>query len=359
MRWGPAKCFCKDDLYKLSFGNLKPTSIEEKLFGHIDFRGKTAVEYFSHFEHPSANRGMFMAMLHFMSTQKLRTPKGLNNIDTWSEGRKLNEEMKLQFMVMFQRLFVTNWTECVWSIADASQSSTKFIISDHPVTLYNKGCFPDSRFCEKGNDPGVALTGTHTIFPLCLDKTLILTNQSWVRNPYESPHAPRPNVWPFRTSIFNFNNILTGRLLTEEEVIEINYIIKKRAYRYIAAASKEWLYPENSVLTERWDELGGGYLLMPDPRSVSFGGETFMENKSGDFYSFDEYGRIPSQKGYSDSDRQESEWRTFLAFKGEFARVYGPKRRETSYEHGRKSPEKDSPEIHKEYLSYERFKPKN
>jgi hypothetical protein len=38
-----------------------------------------------------------------------------------------------------------------------------------------------------------------------------------------------------------------GRELEEDEVLRINYILKRRATRYIAAAEEEWLYPEKRV----------------------------------------------------------------------------------------------------------------
>jgi hypothetical protein len=76
------------------------------------------------------------------------------------------------------------------SIADASFSPTKFIVSDHPVTLYNPGCFPQSKCCRGHQDPDIRLVGTHTIFPLSRDKLLILTNVSWVRS---SASAGRPS----------------------------------------------------------------------------------------------------------------------------------------------------------------------
>jgi len=39
----------------------------------------------------------------------------------------------------------------------------------------------------------------------------------------------------------------TMRHLTEQEVREINFIVKARAHRYVAAADKEGLYPERHV----------------------------------------------------------------------------------------------------------------
>ena len=157
--------------------------------------------------------------------------------------------------------------------------------------------------------------------------------------------------------MFHFNHILTGRMLSDEEVNEINFIIKWRARRYIAAGEKEWLYPEKKIPTKRWDKLGSGYLLIPDPRSVSNRGDFIIGYKNGTSDVFDEYGRQPGQKGFKDKKRRGKEEVTHSAFKGEFARVFGPKRRETSFEFGRKCLDVDSPEFHSEHLSLERLKP--
>ena len=42
-----------------------------------------------------------------------------------------------------------------------------------------------------------------------------------------------------RPAMFNFTDVQIGRMLSEDEVLMINSIIKRRAYRYIAAAEKE------------------------------------------------------------------------------------------------------------------------
>lgn len=69
--------------------------------------------------------------------------------------------------------------------------------------------------------------------------------------------------------MFNVLDIQTLRCLSEQEVREINFIIKSRALRYIGAAREEWLYPERHVTKSDWNRYGHGYLLMPDPRSVA------------------------------------------------------------------------------------------
>lgn len=352
LHWGPPRCFYENDLYATKFGSWESTEIEEKFFGKVDTSGRVAVEYFDSFRHPSADHDAFNAMVLFMSIQKLRTPKGLAYL-----GAVTNMEDKNLILIEMQRLqnmFCALWTECIWSIADASQSQTKFIVSDHPVTVYNKKCFPLSKWCLGFKDPDIWLSGTHTIFPLSLNKVLILTNLSWVRNPYMDSLKSRPNPTLFRPAIFKFTEIQTGRMLTDLEVNEINFIIKKRAFRYLAAANKEWLYPEKKLITQYWDKLGKAYLLMPDPRSVTFSSEIVFGYDDGRRADWtDAYGRKPWQKGYNDNAASDIEWITFHAFQSEFARIFGPKRRGQTYEYGSLDKEEDSPEYHASLLRQE------
>lgn len=356
-RWGTPTCFYENDLYTTRFGSWESTEIEQKFFGKVDNMGQKAVEYFSSFKHPSINGDALNSLLPYMSIQKLRTPKGLDDLAKRTALHQKNAV--LMMMQELQNIFCALWSECIWSIADASESDTKFIISDHPVTVYNEGCFPASKWCLGSNDPEIWLSGTHTFFPLNLNKILILTNLSWVRNPYGNPLRERPHPNLFRGAIFNFLQIQTGRKLSETEVNEINFIIKKRAYRYIAAAKEEWLYPELKIPSEHWRKLGRGYLLFPDPRSVTFSKEIIIgyDDKRSD--GFDEYGRKPWHSDFGDKKRSNQEWRTFHAFQGEYARVFGPTRQGTSYEFHRQANSEDSPDYHAYHLSMEKkFKPR-
>lgn len=351
LRWGPPSCFFIDNLYTTKFRDWKSTEIEQKFFGKIDNDGRKAVEYFSKFKHPSANKEAFHALLPYLSTQKLRTPKGISFLSSITEITDKN--LLLFKMQEIHGMHCAIWTECVWSIADASQSETKFICSDHPVTVYNQKCAPASKRCRGANDPVIWLNGTHTIFPLSIDKILILTNLSWVRNPYSNPLQERPNAQLFRDTVFNFTDIQTGRILDEEDVITINYIIKQRAFRYIAAAKNEWLYPEKRLTYNRWDEIGSSYLLMPDPRSVTFSTEIVIgyDNKTSE--AFDEYGRKPWYTDYKEQKRHENEWNTFHEFQGEYARLNGPKRKGNAYNFSEKDQSEDSADYHAYHLSLE------
>lgn len=357
-RLGFKYCFAQKDLYTTHFGEEESTEIEKIFFGEIDSKGKRGVEYFTEFEHPSVNSEAFQDMLMYMSTQKLRTPKGLDWLST--KAGTSDRDRVLRLMLRFRQLYTAIWTECVWLIADASQSATKFIVSDHPVTVYNRRCGPRSQWCRGTNDPDIWLHGTHTIFPLSMDKILILTNLSWVRNPYQSEVALRPNPNPFRNAIFNFMDIQTHRHLSEQEVREINFIIKSRAYCFVGAAEEEWLYPEKFVTKSDWYSYGQGYLLMPDPRSVTYGGEIIIGHSDGTASAFDEYGHRPWEKGYS-GRRQGvgKDWPTFHRFQGEFARLLGPYRRGRAFKTMNLDNECDSDDFHQYHLNLEKGKRPN
>ena len=194
-------------------------------FGVIDYQGRDAVDHFGDFEHmkPGQHEAI-QALMLYISTQKLRTPKGL----AWlrQRVRTSDKNLLLREMMRLRQLFGAIWFESIWLVADASDSATKFILSDHPVTVYNRRCGPRSQWCRGDNDPDIWLNGTHTMFPLSLDRILILTNLSWVRNPYQSETRLRPNPNPLRSAIFSMLDIQTERRLSEQEVRQINFIIK-------------------------------------------------------------------------------------------------------------------------------------
>jgi hypothetical protein len=298
--------------------------------------------------------------MNYMSLQKLRTPKGLGWLGSLPSGKERN--LRLMLIQQIQNLNCAIWTECVWQIADASQSPTKFIISDHLVTVYNRGCFPGSLECKGFGDPDVRMSATHTYFPLSLDKILILTNLSWVRNPYQDERKLRPNPNFFRDAIFNFTDIQIYRSLREQEVLEINYITKQRTLRYIAGAEREWLYPEEKLASTHWNKFGQGLLLMPEPREIHMGGEILVGYKSGGSDAWSEYGHRPWQKGYKDDKRYAKESSTLERFKAEWAAMQGPVYRGTSFQFHRKpeGPFVESEEMHQHYLERaSRYKHKN
>lgn len=351
LRWGPPRCFFENDLYTTQFGKWKSTDIEKYFFGKIDSDGKNSIDYFADFDCTKIDSDAFHALLAYMSAQKLRTPKGLKYLKSVLRTTDKNEVLfKLQELY---RMHCAIWTECVWSIVDACDSATKFICSDHPVTVYNEACFPASKWCRGSNDPPIWLNGTHTIFPLNQNKALLLTNLSWARDPYSNPLRERPNPELFRPAMFKFTDIQTGHKLSEQDVITINYIIKHRSYRYIAATNNDWLYPEKAMKKTQWDKITKPYTLMPDPRSMTFSSEIIVGYKDGTSDRTDEYGRKPWQDGFTDKERHDYEWNTFHAFKSEYARIFGPRRRGVAFNFGSKDNEVDSDDYHKSLLQQE------
>ena len=234
--WGPKRCFAEADLYTTRFGSFKSTEIEGKFFGKIDISGAKAVKFYAKFEHPNWGGGeLFQSLLTYMSVQKLRTPKGLANL---AANFRTNEKNEVLFHLQrLQYLYCTIWTESIWQIAAAEASRTKFIISDHPVTVYNTACFPKSKYCV------------------------------------------------------------------------------------------EWHDPELSIPKLTWNKLGKGWLLMSDPRGVSFSTEILIGYEGGRIDAFDEYGRKPWDPDYQRESQKKLEWDTFHKFQGDFARQFGPRRR--------------------------------
>ena len=134
LKWGPKSCFAQDDLYTTQWGSLKNTEIERIFFGEIDSNGHKAVDFFDDYKIKDGMHEAFQNLVRYMSIQKLRTPKGLGFISNIFDINSTNK--LLLFLQRIQYMYGAVWADAVWQIADASESPTKFIISDHPVTVY-------------------------------------------------------------------------------------------------------------------------------------------------------------------------------------------------------------------------------
>ena len=173
-----------------------------------------------------------------------------------------------------------------------------------------------------------------------------------MRNPYQSEKGFRPNPNLFRDALIKMTDIQTERNLDETEVRQINFIIKSRSFRFIAAGEKEWLFPEQYVTKSDWARFGHGYLLMPDPRCVSRSSGILLRFKGGGSTGFDAYGHRPWDPEYIGTD-DKTDWGTFNRFQGEYARLFGPKRRGRTYEFGQLSSEVDEDWFHQIHLQQE------
>jgi hypothetical protein len=287
----PAQALYQKDLYTTFFGSEINDAIEKKLFGPIDENGSTAVRAFLTDDQAQWHNN-FHDFFTYLDAQKLRTPKGLDWIKT-----KYPELSQVQLMTEMQALRTihrTLWSEGARELVSATNSEVKFIVSDHPVTIYNYACPPNSQMCEYPNDPDITLKGTQTIYPLDKNRCLILTNLEYAKAPENAnPLEQRTNATRVRQSMVNTIEFINCRELSEEEVKKVNYIIKSRSHESIAAGKEEWLEPEQNIDTD-WAELRH-VLLPPSNELHRFGGEMFVGFEDGTTHYQDAYGRTSPQ----------------------------------------------------------------
>ena len=146
--------------------------------------------------------------------------------------------------------------------------------------------------------------------PLSLDACLIITHTQFVRHPQIDPMTPRPNARAYQNTLRNLMDTQFDRELEEDEVRRINFILKKRATRYIAAAEEEWLYPEQHASTTRWLTLDDDWFLLPNPYKVPFTSEIIVGCNDGTAFAMDEYGRNPGHPNFKDPVLHDRDWMT-------------------------------------------------
>jgi hypothetical protein len=290
--WPPSRCFKQQDLYTTVVLGTLNDEIERLLFGSIDTTGSEAVRAFIGGNFPEVHAS-FEKFFEYLDAQKLRTPKGLNWISTCYP--QLNQMELMLEMQKIRRLHCTMWVEAVREIVSAKSSEVKFIITDHPVTIYNRAAPPTSPLCRYPMDPAIASRGSQTIFPLDSEHCLILTNLEYARDPINcDPLADRTHARNFAPTVSRTDTMIRSRALTIEQVTSINFILKARANRYIAAAKEAWLYPERTITTS-WKDVGD-VLIPPHDELWHFGGEIFIGKEDGSVHYQDEFGRTSDHK---------------------------------------------------------------
>lgn len=299
----PAECFKQTDLYNTFFGASINDEIEKKLFGDIDTRGAPAIRAFLNGD-AGAWHQHFQDLFVYLDAQKFRTPKGLD----WIRSRypSLDQNALMMEMQGVRTINCTIWSECVREIVSAQNSGIKFIITDHPVTIFNHACPPEHELCRYPADPSIALKGTQTLFPLDQDQCLILTHLEYAQEPDEAnPLDKRTFARQIRQSLVRTDKFIKERELGDGEVIAINHVLKSRARRYIAAGEKDWLWPE-TAFEGRWKDVGK-LLLPPSNELWQFGGETFVGFEDGSVYYQDAYGRTSPQTNALKKSVKESD----------------------------------------------------
>lgn len=283
----PGRCFREKDLYTTRFGRTLNDEVEKFLFGGIDASGATAVHAFASNDQRVIHK-YFQRFFEYLNAQKLRTPKGLD----WIKSRYPNLT-QVDLMLEMQHLrgmHCTMWFECVREIVSAEKSDVKFIVTDHPVTTYNSACPPMSSACRYPEDPSIGLKGTQTVFALDADHCLILTNLEYAQDPTGVDLlTPRQNARYSGQTMTRTDAMIRTRMLTPDEVVAINSLLKTGSRRYLAAYEEGWLFPEKTGLIA-WEDIGR-VLLPPSDMLWGFGGEIYIGYKDGSTQYQDAFGR--------------------------------------------------------------------
>lgn len=302
-RNSPRNCFWGQDLYTTVFGNVQNDEIERFLFGAIDTDGANALRAVVGGDLRQIH-DLFQRFFEYLDAQKLRTPKGLDWIR--SNYPQLGQQDLMLEMQYLRQMHCTMWLEAVREIVSAVDSEVKFLISDHPVTIYHPDCPPGSSNCSYPNDPNIALRGSQTIFPLGKDHCLILTNLDYATDLDRADLLePRENARHFGRTIARIDAWIRTRKLTSRDVVAINHIIKSRAWRFIAATEEAWLYPDMTASPD-W-KTNGRILLPPKDELWQFGGEIYVGYADGHSDYQDAYGRTSRSHEYLHKDAPKTE----------------------------------------------------
>lgn len=286
---GPDAWFFEADLYTTRHFGERNDDIERLLFGPIDLEGKVAIPAFRD-EDWDTVASTYLNVFEFMDALRMRTPKGML---IWNIQGPMTQERVLHLMQVWRRMHCLMWAEGVLEIVRAPVGGPGFVFSDHPVTFFNPFVFPEDRQIPKGFDPPQAWMGTQTLFPLDKSHLFILTHLEWTRK--QGAHRARQertNARLFDNGMVRWDSCIRKRELTPYQVLEVNYIIKTRAHRYIAGRTVEDLYPERQLKTTLWSKIGR-FLMPPENELFHFGGEIYVGYSDGRVHYQDEYGRRP------------------------------------------------------------------
>jgi hypothetical protein len=292
-------------LYTTQYLGVLDDEIERKLFGTIDDRGAAAVAMFKEWPdtatfdfHQSIDRQYgnpnehLIALIEYLDAQKIRTPKGLRllKIIAAKAGFIADQNSLMRLMQQWRRFFCTMLAEGFWEIVGASRSAHKFICSDDPVTLYNCDHYPNSQMCQFPYDPHIFERGTRVIFPLNRERCLIISHLEHAVEPKRSrARQRRRNARAYDQTLLTYLDTHRKRELSTREVATVNFLIKKRAVRYTAAGSQEWLSPEDIVGEPRWSEIDATLHYQGFARKLA-SGETIMKYTDDSVEFYNEFG---------------------------------------------------------------------
>jgi len=284
----PAKSsFWENELYVTRFGEVINDEVETVLFQEIDNHGADAVRAFVDGDE-RAMHYQLASLLSYLGAQKLRTPKGL----AWIQARypALSQVELLTELQHLRHIFGILWGESVREIVSAESSEVKFLVTDHPVTMFNAALPEDAPQYADPMDPPLTWNGTQTMFALDANNLLILTHVPFAKDPGRvEALAKRTNARYSGDALMRTDALIRTRRFSTDQVIAVNGWLRSRARRYIAAAESDWLYPEAHGRPE--PGALAQLLRPPSDRLWRYGGEIYIGYEDGGHGYRDQYGR--------------------------------------------------------------------
>lgn len=310
---GPAAWFFEKDLYTIRMFGKEDDVIERMLFGGIDTKGKAALEDLLAEDYDRMHYS-YQDAFEFLDALRLRTPKGLNFVQKVT--RSSNQQDLMIWMQKLRRMHCLMWMEGAREIFSTKDSSAKFIFTDHPVTYFNRHVPPGDPTIPKGLDPPLEWRGTQTLFPLDKDHLLVLTHREWGRAKLSHrmyARMDRTNARLFdKFTMVSYHDVERSRTLSAEEVLEVNFILKARANRYIAGREEYELFPERHLKTTAWNKLGE-FLMPPSFACAPQVGFTTIGFKDGSYHFQDEFGRKPKDRAeWERAEKQAEEMKAHM-----------------------------------------------
>lgn len=284
----PRKRFCENDLYMLKYKNSQSDVLEKKLFGRIDEIGANSIKQILSTNNVLMPGEVWNDFLEYLDAQLSRTPRALKFFNSYNVQVP---NASLVFMQCVRNIHMAMWTDAVWEIFDATDSDIDFLLSDNPVTLYNRAIYPKSKEGQTGLELNFTEIGTQTIFPLNRKQLFVATHIQFARNPKYNPRQQILNPRVSGPGLISMFDIIRCRKMTDTDVIKVNFIIKNRADKYICASNKEFLYPEKMNKRIDWNNIGKNDFLLPDPRDLSFSTQWVIGNDDGFVCGGNEYGQ--------------------------------------------------------------------
>ena len=295
---GPDAWFFEKNLYTTRVMGEPNDDIERLLFGEIDRTGKEAIQALLENDY-SKIHFTYTQVFEFLDALRLRTPKGLRFVEATLKAT--TQQQLMTRMQHARRMHCVMWMEGAIEIFDADKSATKFIFSDHPVTFFNSYVFPKDPAIPNGLDAPQHWLGTQTILPLNKNHLLVITHREWGRKQgLMRARKSRTNARLFDNPLISYDGIERGRQLSENQVREVNYIIKERAKRYVASCTDDGLFPERHLKTTLWNKLGR-FLLPKSYATAPQVGFMTVKMQNGSYYFQDEFGRRPKNPAELDA----------------------------------------------------------